>query len=85
MKVVAALEYLRRWEEDCKGSGVAATAVAVLWQGRRCGSGCFATEGVVALLRWQMSRCGDGKDAAIAVAALRNCRARQFWQEQCPA
>ncbi len=74
MKVVAALECLRRWEEDCKGSGGAATAVAVLWQGRRCGHGCFAAEGVVALLRWQMRQCGDGKDAAIAVAALQNCR-----------
>jgi hypothetical protein len=53
VKGVAALECLRRWEEDCEGSGVAATAVAVLWQGRR-GSGCFAAEGVVALLRWEM-------------------------------
>ncbi len=54
MKVVAALECLRHWEEDCKGSGVAATAVAVLWQGQHCGSGCFAVEGGVALLQWQM-------------------------------
>jgi hypothetical protein len=74
VKVVAALECLRRWEEDCEGSGVAAMLVAVLWQGRHCGSGCFATEGVVALLRWQMPRCGDGKDAAIAVVALQNHR-----------
>jgi hypothetical protein len=71
VKVVAALECLRRWEKDCKGSRVAAMAVAVLWQGRR-GSGCFAAEGVIALLQWQMRQCGDGKDAAIAVAALQN-------------
>ncbi len=53
MKVVAALECLRHWEEDCEGSGVAATAVAVL------GRGGIAE--VVVLPRRESLLCCDGR------------------------